>query len=212
MKLRSNFPAVCFLSLVCALAAVPASADTLYDNSTAMSYTMTAVNIKGGFAVADSFTLSSSATISQIMFGSWVDYGDTLNSVDWAITTGDFSGTTLGSGTASSFSSEFFEGTIDGDYDMYSDVFSIPGQTLAAGTYYLQIGNAVTTGNALWDFSNGPSSAQLDLNGNYIGFDIGSETFALYGSSSPVPEPSSFLLLGSGLAGLVGVIKRKLMA
>jgi hypothetical protein len=52
----------------------------------------------------------------------------------------------------------------------------------------------------------------LDLNGNYIGFDIGSETFALYGSSSPVPEPSSFLLLGSGLAGLVGVIKRKLMA
>jgi hypothetical protein len=27
-----------------------------------------------------------------------------------------------------------------------------------------------------------------------------------------VPEPSSFLLLGSGLAGLVGVIKRKLMA
>jgi hypothetical protein len=40
---------------------------------------------------------------------------------------------------------------------------------------------------------------------NFFGPDMG-------GYDAPVPEPTSFLLLGSGLAGLAGMIKRKMMA
>jgi hypothetical protein len=96
-----------------------------------------------------------------------------------------------------------------------SSVFSIPDLSLAAGTYYLQFGNGLdTTGfGVYWDVSSGPSSAYGQVDGSAVPLDSGgSETFALYDSTSATPEPSSFLLLGSGLAGLATLIKRKVTA
>jgi hypothetical protein len=89
------------------LAAVPASAGTLYNNSTAQSYTINAYGVSFGQDLSDSFTLASNGTISQVMFGNWLLTGDSMTSVDWQITTGPFSGSTLASGTASTFSSTF---------------------------------------------------------------------------------------------------------
>jgi hypothetical protein len=38
----------------------------------------------------------------------------------------------------------------------------------------------------------------------------GIEAFTIYGSSGTTPEPNSILLIGSGMLGLVGVLRRKL--
>jgi hypothetical protein len=222
--------AVLFLSLVGALAVVPASADTtLYDNTGPTSkglhgYFGYTINLP--WEIADSFTLASNSTLTSVNFLAWLTAGDAMTNVDWSITEYAFGyaigGNIYGSETASL--TDTYTGTqLYGSEDLDQESFSLPGLSLAAGTYYLQLQNAVTGyGNPLyWDASNGSSDAAqagndsdpYDLNGANSNPGSNSETFQILGSPDSVtPEPSSFLLLGSGLLRLAGLIKRKLPA
>jgi hypothetical protein len=58
-----------------------------------------------------------------------------------------------------------------------------------------------------WDENSGPSSAFENTVGS-----IPSEAFTITGttSSTTTPEPSSIMLLGSGIVGLAGVLRRRL--
>ena len=63
-----------------------------------------------------------------------------------------------------------------------------------------------------WDENSGPSTAYENTIGS-----IPSEAFTLTscgvgdaGCGPPVPEPSSILLFGSGILGLVGILRRRL--
>jgi PEP-CTERM motif len=72
-----------------------------------------------------------------------------------------------------------------------------------------QSGNSMIghEGDGTIEFAGTLSSLSFTVTGSefWNGFTIGT-----VGGSSPIPEPSTFVLLGTGLAGLLGAAKRKL--
>src|SRR5271167_3862660 len=89
------------LTILClTLAAIPASAQVLYDNGP-ISGTINGWVLNFGFITSDTFTLAANSTVGGFEFGAWEYPGDFFTSVDWSITSTENGGITFGSGTAS---------------------------------------------------------------------------------------------------------------
>ena len=211
--MRTRMVWLAFLCL--ALAAVPARAD--YNNGP-INGTVNAWPFDFGFTLSDSFVADNNA-VTGFMLGTWEYPGDALSSVQWSITSGPNGGTVYGSGTASGKNlADQFISTNQKGFDI--DLVTISGLNVAvtAGTtYWLNLDDAsVPSGDPVyWDENSGvgctspgcPSQAEESLVGT-----IPSESFTINtGGTATTPEPGSFILIGSGVIGIVGVLRRRLL-
>jgi hypothetical protein len=195
--------------LVLILAAVPAVAQTVYNNGS-INGNVNGWTINFGFIVSDSFNVTNnSTTITGGSFGIWLFPGDTLTSAELSITSGENGGTSYFDQTVN-----FTQGACSMNqfgYNVCTDSTVFNGPTLNTGTFWLNLQNgSVPSGDPVfWDMNSGPSSASA----NNIGT-IFSESFTLLGSESStapsVPEPSSLMLFASGVLGLAGLLRRRL--
>ena len=215
MKTRIGFVSLASFALCVALVAVPAAAQVVYSNGPINGNT-DAWTINFGFVTSDSFTVANNTTLTGANFGIFLFPGDTLTSAELSITSSENGGTSYFDQTvnfvAQSCSVNQFQ-----DFNVCNESTAFNGPTLSAGTYWINLQNAVSTVGdpVFWDENSGPSAASQNGVGS-----IPSESFTLLGSSTSttsttsttgtVPEPSSILLLGSGILALAQVVRRRL--
>ena len=202
------------LVLCLVLAVMPALGQVLYEDGP-VNGTTDAWTINFGYIVSNTFTLTSSATVTGFDIYTWLFPGDVLLTVDYFMTSQEFGGTTYASGTAKITDS--FISLNQYGYEIHEDTASGLNINLGAGTYWLNLANAsVASGDPVyWDENSGigchspgcPSEVSENSEGT-----IPPESFDVTGSygGGTTPEPSDIWLFGSGLLGLAAVLRRKL--
>lgn len=224
MKTQIRIASLLLLTILClVLAVVPAMAQqTLYDNGP-YNGTTNAWDINFGYSVSDAAANTSKSNVLNASIVYWdPSRTDVLTSVDTQFGTTPFSGFLQ----TSSIVTNTFLGTNQFGYNLFEASYGITGVDLGPGAYYMTLSNACTTSGCsvdtpiYWDENSGVGCGGDDGHGggcpstaysNSVG-SIPSEAFTLTGQGGgTTPEPSSLMLFGSGVLGLAGILRRRLM-
>jgi hypothetical protein len=223
MKPQIRIASLSMLTILCLmLAETSAMAGTLYDNGPPNG-TVNAWTINFGYAVSDSFVTPANSEITDLHFVYWdASSTDLITTVDMQIGSLSFGGSseTLGNPLNT------FLGTNRDGYNLYRADYEFAAIPYS-GAGFVTLSNACSTSGCstneiFWDENSGvgcggthppgggancPSTAYENTIGT-----IPSEAFTLTGQGGgTTPEPSSILLFGSGIVGLAGVLRRRLM-
>lgn len=150
----------------------------------------------GGVARAITSSANTALTVTNGQLGNYASSGNAGNL------------STLAGGTP--FSLSFFAnsgapGTFDSNFGLGSLSLASLGQSV--GLYYLvrtQASGAAATQIPLTQYGNSTGFAAVSLAGN------GDFSYSLAGApAAPVPEPSTVWLMGAGLIGAIGALRRR---
>jgi len=196
-------------AMAAALVAIPGHATTIFDQSPPNFNAVDMVDSR----VADSFSSLSAFTIGTVNFWYQAQFETDLSTVAWAFyrNSGGVPGTLLYSGAAAP--------TTSIDTNAFFASFGVSNLSFSPGIYWLELhaGSSLTdntnngsTFTVFWSNVDGTPTLPTVINSGLglpttpvttPGFE--ESAFQLLGTSGgggTVPEPSAFLLIGSGLA------------
>jgi hypothetical protein len=205
------------LAILCLALSAPAFADIVLFDDGATNGTYNGFFIDGpnpgpfSQSISNGFVATNSGTATALDFGIWVPTGLTPTTVTWWLGTSAFAGD-LGTGTVAQVQYSFHNGTGFG-YDVYdAHIDGLSGNLMAGNTYWLSLGNANDSGFTqfdAWDVVPGPATCNFAVGGvNQGDCGDGGEAFTLYGT--PIPEPGTLAMMGSGLLAAAGILRRRI--